>query len=307
MEHTILFVDDEENILKALRRLMRKTGYNTFFAQSGREALELIREQKFSVIVTDMRMPEMNGVELVREANLIDPVSIKVVLSGYSDIDDIMSAVNGGHIHSYITKPWQEADLTISLMNACELYERRIREKEMLSELKQKNDELKELNENLEKIVQSRTWEIKASNMLLNSILKGAGEEEILGQGARVVSQLSGNLPVAIHSLVSGSSFSSASSHKTLSLPDKVLHQLKANRKPIVLSSLFYYPLLRGEKLLGILIIDSLRGDARQFTGRITTFLSGIRLYLSQQEAIGASSDIISSIDMLLEETDVGE
>ncbi|WP_020612432.1 response regulator [Sediminispirochaeta bajacaliforniensis] len=305
MDHTILFVDDEENILKALGRLMRKTGYTCFFASSAKEGLEIIKKERLSVIVSDMRMPEMNGVELVRAANEIDPLSVKIILSGYSDIDDIMSAVNGGHIHSYITKPWREADLMITLMNACEMYERRIREKEMLQELKEKNEALKELNENLEKIVQARTWEIKASNLLLNSILKGTGEQDILEQGALIISKLAGNVPVLAYSLVSGNSFTSQKGVPPVEIGEKILDQLKKSLKAVVSGADLYIPLLRRDRLLGILSLTGAgRGDVPALLHRMANVLSGIRLYLSQQELVGSSSEIISSIDMMIEEAD---
>jgi CheY-like chemotaxis protein len=304
MNHKILFVDDEENILKALQRLMRKSGYETFFASGGKEALPIIEREHLSVVVSDMRMPEMSGVELVKAANEIDRLSVKIILSGYSDIDDIMSAVNGGHIHSYITKPWQEADLMITLMNACEMFERRIREKQMLLELQEKNDELEELNENLEKIVQARTWEIQASNMLLNSIIRGAEESEILGQGIKVVSRLMGGVPAAIFSLVSGKSFTSGAEAEPDVLPEKVVVQLKLSGKGLAFGGIHYFPLLKKSQLLGVIALKGSEKEIKPGFKRSVNFLSGIILYLSQQQSIGLSSDLISSIDMLIEEAD---
>ncbi len=304
MNHKILFVDDEENILKALQRLMRKSGYETFFASGGKEALQIIEREHLSVVVTDMRMPEMSGVELVKAANEIDRQSVKIILSGYSDIDDIMSAVNGGHIHSYITKPWQEADLMITLMNACEMFERRIREKQMLQELKEKNEELEDLNENLEKIVQARTWEIQASNMLLNSIIKGAGESEILGQGSKVVSRLMGGIPAAIFSIVSGKRFASGTDAEPDLLAEKVVLQLKQSGKGLASGGIHYFPLLKKNQLLGVVALKGNEKEIKPGLKRSANFLSGITLYLSQQQSIGLSSDLIGSIDMLIEEAD---
>lgn len=304
MEHTILFVDDEENILNALRRLMRKSGYETFYALSGEAALDIIRRERLSVIVSDMRMPGMSGVELVRAANEIDRLSVKLILSGYSDIDDIMSAVNGGHIHSYITKPWQEADLMITLMNACEMYERRMNEQRMLKELKEKNDELRELNENLERIVLERTWEIQASNMLLNSIIKGAGENEILGQGIKVVGRLLGGTSAAIYSLLSGKQFSSGKGLEHAEVPEKVLLRLRQDGKPVSAGGLLYIPLKKKEQLLAVILTEESDEEHQARIRRLSTFISGLILYLSQQQLLGLSPDLISSIDMLIEAAD---
>ncbi len=304
MNHKILFVDDEENILKALQRLMRKSGYETFFALGGKEALNIIERENLSVIVSDMRMPEMSGVELVKAANGIDKLSVKIILSGYSDIDDIMSAVNGGHIYSYITKPWQEADLMITLMNGCEMFERRIKERQMLLELKEKNEELRELNENLEKIVQARTWEIQASNMLLNSIIRGAGESEILGQGVKVVSRLMGGVPAALFSIISGKNFSSGPDAEPDVLPEKVIVQLMQSGKVVTSGGIHFYPLLKKNQLLGVVALKEGEKEIKSGLRRSANFLSGLILYLSQQQSIGLSSDLISSIDMLIEEAD---
>lgn len=302
MNHKILFVDDEINILKALQRLMRKSGYETDYASSGKEALEKIDRETFSVIVTDMRMPGMSGVELVQKANEKDRLSVKIVLSGYSDIEDIMSAINGGHIHSYITKPWKDTDLMITLMNGCELFERRVREKEMLEELRVKNEELKELNENLEKLVEERTREIKASNMLLNSILKGAGEEEVLGTGMKLLSRMLGGKELAIRSLLSHQCYSSSSNRTEID--PSILDRLKSSRQALHEEGALYIPLLGPKGLLGVIGVlqpDRKTGEALK---RMSMFISGIKLFLSQQEALTTSTEVMGSIDMLIEEAD---
>jgi FixJ family two-component response regulator len=302
MNHKILFVDDEVNILKALQRLMRKSAYETDYVSSGKEALEKIRRTSYSVIVTDMRMPEMSGVELVRKANEKDRMSVKIVLSGYSDIEDIMSAINGGHIHSYITKPWKDTDLMIALMNACEMFERRLREKEMLEELRLKNEELNELNENLEKLVEARTREIKASNMLLNSILKGAGEEEVLGQGMKILSKMMGGNGVAIRSLMSETCYSSNPEHAAID--PSILEKLKVKKQALHEQGALFLPLFGRSALLGVIAVFTPDKTTPEALKRMNTFISGIKLFLSQQEALAASSEVMGSIDMLIEEAD---
>lgn len=306
MNHRILFVDDEENILRALKRLLHKSGYETFFAPSGEAALEIIKENELSVIVSDMRMPEMNGVELVRRANEIDSLSVKIILSGYSDIDDIMSAVNGGHIHSYITKPWKEADLMITLMNACEMFERRKNEKNLLSELKSKNEELAELNQNLEKIVQKRTWQINASNLLLNAILKGTEEKELLDQGVRILSRVSGNRPVLFLSEITGNVFAFPTDDERSTPDEKVLRRVREEKKTLFAGNAFYQPLVKREKVLGVLVLSNVESGDTAILGRMESFLSILLLYLSQQDIIGTAPEMIGAIDSLIGEIDGG-
>ncbi len=307
MTHKILFVDDEENILKALSRLMRKSGYESFFAQSGKEALELIKKDQFSVVVTDMRMPEMSGLDLVKAANEVDQLSVKIILSGYSEIDDIMSAVNGGHIHSYITKPWQETGLMITLMNGCDLFERRMKEKELLQELKDKNDQLRELNNNLEALVAVKTQEIQAGNRLLSTILKGGSEEQVLGLGSRSFSELMDNNTVWIVSLISGNTFCSDPSKGISKVPpDQIKQRLEETGKALRTGTTLYLPLRKGENLLGVLVMENAGEEVKRKISHAVNLVTGLTLFLTQQHALGKTTEIIGSIDMLLEETDEG-
>lgn len=305
MTHRILFVDDEENILKALARLMRKSGYESAFVQSGQEALELIKREHFSVVVTDMRMPEMSGLELVKAANEVDRLSVKIILSGYSEIDDIMSAVNGGHIHSYITKPWQETGLMITLMNACDLFERRMKEKELLQELKEKNEQLRELNENLETLVAAKTRDIRAGNNLLSTILKGGSEEQVLRLGSQGFSELMEDKPVWAISFISGNGYCSDQTAKEFrEPPEKIKQRLGQTGKALLSGSTLYLPLKKREDLLGVLVMENAGSEVKNRISRGVNLLAGLTLFLTQQQTLGKTSEMISSIDMLLEETD---
>src|SRR5699024_806867 len=109
MEHTILVVDDEADNVDALERLFRRK-YNVLKATSGRQALELLADQKVSLIVTDQRMPNMTGVEFLAESMKSHPETIRILLTGYTDIESVISAVNSGQIYRYLTKPWDPVD-----------------------------------------------------------------------------------------------------------------------------------------------------------------------------------------------------
>ncbi|VUD46964.1 Regulatory protein LuxO [Thalassocella blandensis] len=114
----ILFVDDEPGILNSLKRITRKLPAHCYFANSGREALDLLAETPCDVIVSDMMMPEMDGATLLAEIAHLYPESVRLVLSGYSDDDLVMTAINEGKIWGYIRKPWEDHQLIVTLKQA---------------------------------------------------------------------------------------------------------------------------------------------------------------------------------------------
>ena len=289
MNHKILFVDDEENILKALQRLLRKSPYETYFKNSGAEALECIRENEISVLVTDMRMPKMSGVELIIESNKISPMTIKTILSGYADIDDIMKAINSGHVHNYITKPWNESDLIISLMNATELYERRINEKRL-------TEELKLLNKSLEKRVKERTWELQANNAILNMIIEGEDHNEIMEKIAELLSKITGKNNITLLDNNSADVFGSG----FLDANSEIVSSGKKKTSPCILKSVLIIPLTKGKKVLGTIFIGDVNKEELQFTEKIKNLKALLLMYLSQRALIVNSSEVIGSIDELL-------
>ena len=107
----ILFVDDEKRILKSLRRLFYKTDYNCFFASSGKEALKILKEYEINLIITDIRMPKMDGFELLKKVKKHYPKVTRVALSGYTDKDAIMEAIEANLIKLYLYKPWKNEEL----------------------------------------------------------------------------------------------------------------------------------------------------------------------------------------------------
>jgi DNA-binding NtrC family response regulator len=103
---TIVFVDDEERILRSLRMLFRGR-YNVLMTTSGREAIEMVRKQPVHAIVSDQRMPEMLGVDVLREVRAVSPATMRLLLTGYADLQAIVASVNEGEIFRFIEKPWQ--------------------------------------------------------------------------------------------------------------------------------------------------------------------------------------------------------
>ncbi|TLY50310.1 MAG: response regulator [Gammaproteobacteria bacterium] len=103
---TVLFVDDEERILRSLRMLFRGR-YEVLTTTSGHEALKMLRERRVHVVVSDQRMPLMLGVDLLRQVREISPVTMRLLLTGYSDLSAIVASVNESEIFRFIEKPWQ--------------------------------------------------------------------------------------------------------------------------------------------------------------------------------------------------------
>ena len=124
-KHTIMAVDDEASITKALHRLFRKDDYQLLTASSGPEGLELLKnaEKPVSLIISDQRMPGMNGSQFLEQAKKIFPDAIRFLLTGYSDMDAVVDAINKGGIHRYLTKPWNDDDLMLQVRQSLEHHE----------------------------------------------------------------------------------------------------------------------------------------------------------------------------------------
>jgi YesN/AraC family two-component response regulator len=116
----VLFVDDEEKILNALRRTLREEPYECFFANGGREALDILNEHPVQVMVTDMYMPGMSGEDLLNHLKSHFPQIIRLILSGKDDSSSLLKAINTGQIYRFIVKPWDERELKIVVRQALE-------------------------------------------------------------------------------------------------------------------------------------------------------------------------------------------
>ena len=197
-KHTILLVDDETSITKALNRLFRKGGYKILTAASGQEGLDILHtlkngeENPASLIISDQRMPGMNGAAFLAKSKEIFPDAIRFLLTGYSDMDAIVDAVNKGEIHRYLTKPWNDDDIILQVRQAVKQLELQAENRRLTELTREQNRELKDLNNNLDKKVKQRTREIikKSRNILeINKKLEKSFMDTI-----RLLSSLIGTL-----------------------------------------------------------------------------------------------------------------
>lgn len=111
---TVLFVDDEERIVKLLKLIFQGT-YRVFTATHGRAALEIVKQHQIDVVVSDQRMPEITGIELLAQVRAISPDTVRVLLTGYSDLVSIIGAVNDGEVYRFLNKPWRKEELESTL------------------------------------------------------------------------------------------------------------------------------------------------------------------------------------------------
>jgi adenylate cyclase len=139
-DFTIVYVDDEEQNLISFKASFRRE-YNILTALSGKEGIEILKNNDVHLIITDQRMPEMTGIQFLERIMPEFPDSIRIILTGFSDIEAIIGAINAGRVFRYITKPWDENELRMTIENTRQLYELQEDRKQILSDLQQKVEE----------------------------------------------------------------------------------------------------------------------------------------------------------------------
>ena len=166
---TILCVDDEPGILSALRRVFRAKGFQVQIADGGKAGLALMETQHFDLVISDMRMPEMDGAAFLEQVRLRWPDTIRLLLTGYADITSVMAAINKGEIYRYIAKPWDDNDLLLIVRGALQHRLMVMEQARLQALIKQQNAELKGLNAKLEIKVQERTKDLQLAVERLKS------------------------------------------------------------------------------------------------------------------------------------------
>jgi type II secretory ATPase GspE/PulE/Tfp pilus assembly ATPase PilB-like protein/FixJ family two-component response regulator len=161
----LLFVDDEEGVLHALRRIFLEENYQILTATSGEKALAIMEKVRIHLVISDHRMPGMTGAELLKEMKLKWPETIRIMLTGYADVQSIMGAVKEGAVYKFITKPWNEEDLRLTVSLALQQYV-----------LMQENRKLKEISRKQQLKINNYAGIIDENRGQLGVILVKAGE-----------------------------------------------------------------------------------------------------------------------------------
>jgi response regulator RpfG family c-di-GMP phosphodiesterase len=135
MRHTILAVDDEPANLRMVERLLRKD-YRVLTANSGEEALEILKQDQVSLIVTDQRMPGMNGTDMLRESMRDAPDAARIILTGYADVEALIDAINTSRVYKFVSKPWDPVEFRRTVEEALQAHEDEVEEKRLLKDLR---------------------------------------------------------------------------------------------------------------------------------------------------------------------------
>lgn len=170
MNEKILIIDDEPDVLTTIDKILTKEGYKVKSASSGKMAIEILKAEKFDLAITDMKMPSMDGLEVIRQAKKLDYLLEFIVLTGYGTIENAVKAFKEEGAFDYLTKPLKEInDLVVAAKKALERRALRLKNEALLKELKQEVNERREVQEQLLK-----------SKHLLQSVVDGISEPLIL-------------------------------------------------------------------------------------------------------------------------------
>ena len=164
--YTLLFVDDEKSILNSLHRTFRNDDYKILLANSGPEGLQVLKENDVSIIISDQRMPGMTGAQFLAQSKFEAPHAIRILLTGYSDIEDAMQSINEGQIFRYLNKPWDDIDLKHAVLQALVFHDLSRRNEAIADDLKNQNQNLRNQLTDLKVAPQPRTTQLRHSTAL---------------------------------------------------------------------------------------------------------------------------------------------
>lgn len=196
----ILIVDDEMQILKSLQRVLIPSGHEVFTAESGRQGLDILAHNEVDIVISDMRMPEMDGAAFLKQVAEDYPLINRVLLTGYAELDSAVRAINEGGIDYYLSKPWDEEDLEDKITHLLTVRELREKNEQLTAIVEKQNEELRTINDQLEKKVAVRTEQLNASyeasiEVLSNVIdLRGRHTQEHCRVVARTAKQIAQRL-----------------------------------------------------------------------------------------------------------------
>ena len=267
----VLFVDDQVNILKALRRAVEDEDIEIFTAESAKAGLNLLKEHEFDIIFSDVKMPEMDGIQFLAETRKIHPDSVRIVLSAFADREQVLKAVNKGFIWSYQVKPWEDEDLLITLRNALAFREKQMENFHLTEELKKTNEQLNIYNNELEERVSERTKELAMRENTLKMFLDKRDLNQIKTQIENDLQELSGANSVEL------------SFKKSTESPKEFIE------------------ISRHDHNHGYISFDT---PSESFQKKVDGYLPIVEIFMSMWKITLQKDDIMSSIDNLLEALD---
>ncbi|HEX4855201.1 MAG TPA: HD domain-containing phosphohydrolase [Limnobacter sp.] len=166
-ESAVLVIDDEVNVVNAIRRTLRGEPYSVECTTDPVQALEIAKTLQPTVVICDMRMPVLTGVEVLAALSRSNPQCVKILLTGYADMNSTIAAINEGHVDKYMTKPWNDEELKLTLRQQIHLSSLKNERDLLAQKLTLKVRELNALNTELDQRVQARTQELEQTNLFL--------------------------------------------------------------------------------------------------------------------------------------------
>ena len=166
----ILCVDDEQTILTSLIRLFRKEDYKVHTAINGKEALSVLEETPIDLVISDYRMPGMSGIELLKEVKELYPGTIRMILSGYADFNNVVEAINEGQIYRFCNKPWDNYDFKATVRHSLEYHDILKENRILLRRLQKQNLELLANNNYLERKKNTHKFSLNIYQNILQKI-----------------------------------------------------------------------------------------------------------------------------------------
>ncbi|MBW2703675.1 MAG: response regulator [Deltaproteobacteria bacterium] len=137
---SILFVDDDPNILKALQRTMHKEPYDCYFAEGPKEALDVLHREDISLLVSDHYMPDMDGLTFLKKIRDSDPQVVRVLMTGAPELDLAIKAINEGEVYRFLTKPWNDVDLRITIRQLMDFIDLRRENQSLMDTVRRQRD-----------------------------------------------------------------------------------------------------------------------------------------------------------------------
>jgi response regulator RpfG family c-di-GMP phosphodiesterase len=229
--NTLVLVDDETAILSALERLLGEEDYQIYTFDQASKALEFCLTEPVAVVVSDVRMPDMDGVALMEQLALQSPFIERILLTGYADIDATIAAINKGHVSYFLDKPWDEEQLKRVIKKGTELANMRAKNAYLERRVLEQNEQLKQWNETLEAKVSERTEQLRDTYMMAfqtfsSLIEKRLGDISLNTQDiatlARILGKASGLSKIELKNLYLASMFSQAGK---ISFSDELLQR----------------------------------------------------------------------------------
>lgn len=299
---TTLFVDDDEHLIASFKRNIHSKEITILTARNGVEALSLLQNNRVQVLITDIRMPQMDGIELISKVADAYPDIIRIAISGEANMEDIKQLINRGHIWQYLEKPFSMGYIFVILKNAYTLYLERQERRELILKLDRKTKELEDLNNTLEVLVSERTKQLTQRTNILHMIVNGAPLETICNETARAICQKVKVDNVIIHSPHLSIPFSLA----PIPLPDTIDNSVKqviTSQKEYIDDFYISLPLLQNSETIGVITVhttDHTLVKNTQIRDTIAFFSPLLTMSLSHRQMLTNLPDLMDNIDHFL-------